>query len=251
MRGNAVLLSFLIGLIFPGAAVLTAQNLPGGNIILNVQGGIQFAGQIPAATANPEALVPPTGDLLEFVDGSIMHGELKGMDTASGLRWENPAAKMPIDLQPAHIDSIQFAHADSITLTPTSRLRFVNGDDLFGSVTSLDDDHLVFSTWFGGALTIQRAAVQTVTMLSSNYTILYEGPGDTNGWIIGNHNPESWTLLDGTFVSGAPGTLGRDFKLTGSSTIEFEPGLERYLRVAGQYLQRCCGPSGHGRFLRA
>ena len=123
-----------------------------------------------------------------------MHGELKRMDAASGLRWENPAAKNPIDLQPDHIDSIHFAHAASVSLAPTSHLRFVNGDDLLGSVTSLDDDHLGFSTWFGGALTIPRASVQTITFLSSNYTILYDGPGDAEGWVVGSHNPESWVL---------------------------------------------------------
>jgi hypothetical protein len=222
MRDNAALVLLFVGLVFPGPVMLTAQIQPGGRFFLNVQGGIQVASQPPTTPANAEPFEPPTGDLLEFVDGSLMHGELKRMDTASGLRWNNPAAKMPIDLQPAHINSIRFAHADSISLAPTSHLRFVNGDDLFGSVSSLDEDHLVFSTWFGGALTIQRASVQTVTMLSSNYNILYEGPGDTNGWIIGNHNPESWTLLDGTFISGAPGSLGRDFKLSGSSTIEFD-----------------------------
>jgi hypothetical protein len=217
MRGNAARVLFCVWLVFSGPSQLAAQP------IINMQGMVQFVGQIPATPpANPPGFVPPTGDLLEFVDGSLMHGELKRMDTASGLRWENPAAKTPIDLQPAHIDSIRFAHANSVGLAPTSHLRFANGDDLFGSVTSLDDDHLVFSTWFGGPLTIQRASLQTVTMLSSNYTILYEGPGETNGWIIDNHNPESWTLLDGTFSSGAPGTLSRDFKLSGSSTIEFD-----------------------------
>jgi hypothetical protein len=192
MRGNAALILFFICLVFPGTIVLAA----------------------PAET----------GDLLQFVDGSILHGGLKRMDTASGLCWESPAAKNPIDFQPGHIDSIRFARAASVTFSPTAHVRFANGDDLFGSVTSLDDDHLGFSTWFGGALTIPRASVQTITFFSSNYTILYEGPGnaDEDGWIVGNHNPDSWTFHDGTFVGGAPGTLGRDFKLSGSSTIEFD-----------------------------
>jgi hypothetical protein len=171
---------------------------------------------------NSPALLPATGDLLKFVDGSLMHGELKHMDVSAGLRWEDPAAKDPIDLKPDHIDSIRFAHAAPLTLAPTSHLRLANGDDLFGSVTSLDDNHLGFNTWFGGGLTIPRTAMQSITFLSSNYTILYEGPGDVNDWIIGNHNPESWTFRDGTYISGSPGALGRDFKLSGSSTIEFD-----------------------------
>jgi hypothetical protein len=164
----------------------------------------------------------PAEDLLKFVDGSAMHGELQRMDIHSGLRWDDPAAKTPVDLQPNHVDSIRFAHAGALTLAPTCHLHFVNGDDLFGSVNSLDEQHLGFSTWFGGAMTIPRSAIQAITFLSSNYTILYEGPYDTDGWIMGNNVPESWTLRDGTFIGTGPGTLGRDFKLTGSSTVEFD-----------------------------
>jgi hypothetical protein len=193
--------------------VLTAQVQPDGLFI--IRGGMQSAGQPLTTPAEP-------GDLLQFVDGSFMHGGLKRMDAASGLRWENPAAKNPIDLQPGHIDSIRFARAASVTLAPASRLRFVNGDDLLGSVTSLDDDHLGFSTWFGGALALPRASVQTITFLSSNYTILYDGPSDAAGWFIGSQNPESWTFRDGSFIGASPGSLGRDFNLSGSSTIEFD-----------------------------
>jgi hypothetical protein len=161
-------------------------------------------------------------DLLKFVDGSSMHGELQRMDVNHGLQWEDPDAKNPIDLQPTHIDSIHFAHAGALTLAPTCHLHFVNGDDLFGSVTSLDSSHLGFSTWFGGAMTIPRASIQAITFLSSNYTILYEGPYDLDGWIMANSAPESWTLRDGTLIGTGPGTLGRDFKMTGSSTVEFD-----------------------------
>ncbi|HZM05651.1 MAG TPA: hypothetical protein VFC44_21835 [Candidatus Saccharimonadales bacterium] len=164
----------------------------------------------------------PAEDLLKFVDGSALHGELQRMDVNQGVRWENPDAKNPIDFAPAHIDSIQFAHADSLSLAPTCHLRFANGDDLFGSVNSLDQEHLGFSTWFGGAMTIPRAAVQSITFLSSNYTILYEGPYDMQGWVTGNNPPESWALRDGAFIATGPGALGRDFKLTGSSTVEFD-----------------------------
>jgi hypothetical protein len=212
MRGNAALVLLFVCLVFP--AVLTAQIQPDGLFISRGAPLIQSAGQ-------PLATPAEQGDLLQFVDGSVMHGGLKRMDAASGLRWENPAAKNPIDLQPGHIDSIRFARAASVTLAPTSHLRFVNGDDLFGSVTSLHDDHLGFSTWFGGSLTIPRASVQSITFLSSNYTLLYDGPSDASGWIIGGHNPDSWTFRDGSFISGSPGTLGRGFNLSGSSTIEF------------------------------
>ena len=213
MRGNAALKwKWFLGLLLCSAAVAGAQFQPNGLFVLQSQ----------SPTSGEPLSTSAQGDVLQFVDGSILHGELKQMDVSNGLRWFTPAAKKPMDLRPTHIDSIRFAHAGSVTFAPTAHLRFATGDDVFGSINSLDNNHLGFSTWFGKTLTVPRSSVQSITFLSSNYTLLYEGPGDADGWIVGNHNPESWVLHDGTFTSGFPGTLGRDFKLTGSSTIEFD-----------------------------
>ena len=211
MKGNAPILSAVV------CVLMALPHWADAQIDLITRGASEDQ-----QAAQPVAAPLESSDLLEFLDGSFMHGGLKRMDTGSGLVWDNPAAVHPFDLKPDHINLIHFAKAASVATTPTSELRFVNGDDLLGSVTSMDDDHLVFRTWFGGPLTIARAAVQTVTFLSSNYTILYEGPDSPEGWIVGSHNPDSWTFRDGTFVSASPGSLGRDFGLTGSSTIEFD-----------------------------
>ncbi|MGP8202089.1 MAG: hypothetical protein ACLQU4_21590 [Limisphaerales bacterium] len=212
MRDKAALVPVLLCLLSGGPAIATAQ--------IDVNSALarlfdQEGGQPPARAA-------AQGDLLQFVDGSFLHGELKQMDTASGLRWETPAAISPIDFQPDHIDSIHFAHATSVTVAPTCHLFFVNGDDLLGSVTSLKDDQLGFNTWFGKSPAIPRASVRTITFLSSNYTILYDGPSDAFGWVVGSHNPESWSFQDGSFTGNSPGFLGRDFGLSSSSTIEFD-----------------------------
>lgn len=205
------------------AALATARTEAQPGIIIDQQIGNPTILLAPAQPAGA-TIVPPSdeGDLLQFVDGSLLHGGLNQMDTTSGLRWESPAAKNPIDLLPTRVDMIRFAHATSVTLAPTSRLRLANGDDLLGMVVSLDNERLGFGTWFGKALSIPRAAVQSITFLSSNYSVIYEGPSEIDGWVMGSHNPESWTLHDGAFISGSPGPLGRDFKLTGSSTIEFD-----------------------------
>jgi hypothetical protein len=225
MRGKFFCALFCLGLIAAAPGLRAAQvqvQFNGQPVIIQQDRTLVDVLSQAYPAGQSQLKLAPEGDLLQFVDGSMMHGGLKQMDTASGLRWANPMANKPIDLSPTHIDSIRFSHASPVHLNPTARLRFVNGDDLFGSVVSLDNEHLGFSTWFGRALAIPRACVQSITFLSSNYTILYDGPGDTDGWIIGSHNPDSWILRDGVFTSGSPGPLGRDFKLVGSSTIEFD-----------------------------
>jgi len=212
MRDKAALAPILLCLLSAGPAIAAAQ--------IDVSSAL--ARLFDQEGGQPPARVAAQGDLLQFVDGSFMHGELKQMDTASGLRWENPAAANSIAFQPDHIDSIHFGHATSVTVVPACHLYFVNGDDLLGAVSSLQDDQLGFNAWFGKSPAIPRASVRAITFLSSNYTILYEGPSDAFGWVVASQNPESWTFQDGSFTGNSPGFLGRDFGLSGSSTIEFD-----------------------------
>jgi hypothetical protein len=175
------------------------------------------------APANPVPVAGPPGSLLEFVDGSILHGQLERMDMEHGLSWIYPEAKSPIHFQPSHIDFIRFAHAEKVSLVPTCHLHFVNGDDLFGSISNLESGRLSFHTWFGGAMSVPREAVRTITFLSRGYRMAYEGPYDESGWIMGNNNaPQCWTYQDGSFIGSGSGTLARDLALTNSSTIEFD-----------------------------
>jgi hypothetical protein len=221
-----------------------------------------------AAPANPAFgaaatnAAPAPSELLQFLDGAVLHGALQGVDAARGLRWEHPDAKTPFDLMPAHVDFVRFTQAKSLALAPSCHIRFADGDDLFGSVVSLEGGTLEFNTWFGGTLKIPRAAIQTITFLPKNYSLVYEGPADASDWVIsggtqstgiriiagngggiingvvinggivvmdltaatrsGQAGLTNWTYRDGSFVTAGAGTLGRDFKLSGSSTIEFD-----------------------------
>ncbi len=161
-------------------------------------------------------------DLLQFLDGSAMHGRLKELEGTKGLSWEHPEAKGLIELTAAHIDYIRFAQAGSVSATPGCHFRFANGDDLYGTLTSLNQDQVGLATWFGGEVKIPRAALQSITFLSKAYKVLYEGPTDDSGWEIGRTSPAYWTYRDGAFIGTGPGALGRDVQLSGSSSIEFD-----------------------------
>jgi len=170
----------------------------------------------------PEMMPEPRSDVVEFVDGSALHGQMTRMDLEHGLTWVNPEARNPINFRPAHLDFIRFAHAQSVSLSPTCHLWFGNGDDLYGSITSLDNERMGFRTWFGGLMVIPRAAVRAITFLSAHYSVMYEGPYDEGGWVVVHNSPKSWTFHDGAFIGAGPGTLGRDLSLTNSTTVEFD-----------------------------
>jgi hypothetical protein len=179
---------------------------------------LQFGNQ----SAKAELMPDSSSDVLGFVDGAALHGELARMDLKHGLTWAQPEARNPIHFRPAHIDFIRFAHARSVSMTPTCHLWFANGDDLYGAITSLDNERLGVSTWFGGPMIIPRAAVRAITLLAANYSVLYEGPYDAGGWMVVNNSPKSWTFHDGAFIGTGPGTLGRELNLTNSVTVEFD-----------------------------
>jgi hypothetical protein len=220
----------------------------------------QLMGTPPQArTISVPATEVVPGDLLQFLDGATLHGALQGMDAGLGLRWRHPDATKAFDLQPAHVDFLRFSHAQPVTNSPNCHFRFFSGDELFGSLVSMNDENLELTTWFGGALKTPRGAVQTISFLPKSYSVVYEGPSDASGWVVGGQqgqrivmqganglpgnvvilnggvlvmngiryggtpNPTTnWLFRDASFVSAGFGTLGRDFHLSGSSTLEFD-----------------------------
>jgi hypothetical protein len=213
MKGNPAWACLLLCWLPLGAAaqIQFQQFQPGPTFL-------QFGNQAGKAELMPET----SSDVLGFVDGSALHGQLARMDLEHGLTWAQPEARNPIHFRPAHIDFIRFAHAQSVGMRPTCHLWFANGDDLYGSITSLDNERLGLRTWFGGSMVIPRAAVRAITLLSPNYSVVYEGPYDSGGWVVVNHSPKSWTFRDGAFIGTGPGTLGRELNLTNSTTVEFD-----------------------------
>lgn len=179
------------------------------------------------------ATIDTSDDVLRFVDGSMLHGELKELDFEHGLLWQDSAAAAPIDFQPGHVDVVRFAHSSALKLTPTCHVRFSNGDDLFGSLAAVNMDRFELTTWFGDKLTVPRSGVQSVAFLSKNYSILYEGPYDREGWIsTAPNNLAGWHYRDRGFVASTPGLLGRDLGLTGSCTMEFDLAWSGYMGFA-------------------
>jgi hypothetical protein len=176
-------------------------------------------------TVAPSA-APTSGDLLQFLDGSALHGQVTAMNTNAGVRLQNPDAVEPIAFEPNHVDFIRFATAAALPTsadTGNCHFRFFNGDEVFGLLNLLDEQQLELTAWFGSVLKIPRKAVQSITFLSRGYRVVYEGPTDMSGWTVSGvqGGASNWWYRDGSFF-GAAGTLGRKLDLTNSCTVEFD-----------------------------
>jgi hypothetical protein len=179
----------------------------------------------PSATLNPQpsTLRSSGTDLLQFLDGASLHGQLRSMDKEQGVQWQHPAAKKPIKFKPANLAWIKFENAEQVAsaVKPTCWFQFSNGDEMFGGLKSLDEDKLELETWFGGNLQAPRQKLQSVTFFAKGFAILYDGPKGVDGWKF-QPDAKGWQYRDGTFVASGVGTLGRNLNLAGSSTVEFD-----------------------------
>lgn len=161
--------------------------------------------------------------LLQFLDGSILHGSLAGMSPSNGLAWAHPAAREPIRLSSTNLGLVRFEQAQPPPRSDkaSGRFHFKNGDELIGNLLEIRDQSVRFETWFGESVQAKLSALSGILFSSKGYHLLYEGPTGLDGWRIGR-NPRSWEYRDGAFVANGADLLGRDFGLSGSSTLEFD-----------------------------
>lgn len=167
-----------------------------------------------------------SGEFLELLDGSTLHGQLGSIEAGKGLSWIYPDAKQPIGLTPENLAAIRFP-VGANTAVPdsesTCQFRFVNGDEFFGNLLSLNETELELQTWFGGKFKTSRDMVRSIRFQPKGANPIYEGPTGSEGWQIGrNPNTVGWEYRGGAFIGNSPGTLGRDLKLPDASRIEFD-----------------------------
>ncbi len=165
----------------------------------------------------------PRPGLLQLLDGSTLHGSLRLIEQTNGLSWKHPAANSPLELLLTNVNLVRFDKADRIehSFKPSCRFHFKNGDEIIGNIVSIGGNELRIESWFGEDLHARLDSVDSIMFSSKGYNLLYEGPNGIDGWRIGR-NPRSWKYEDGAFIANGADLLGRDFGLTGSSTLEFD-----------------------------
>jgi len=172
------------------------------------------------AVAIPTNAIAPS-DVLHFLDGSVLHGNLKSMDEANGVSLEHDGANKLITLKPENLDTLQLKNPQpaSTNFKSSCSFRFRNGDEISGNLTALDAQQFSLDTWFGSGFKIPRDAVQSVAF--GTRSIIFEGPRGLDGWVQGVA-ASPWEFRDGAFETKTHSIIGRDFKITGSASIEFE-----------------------------
>jgi hypothetical protein len=176
-----------------------------------------------AAPAAADSAGHSLDELLQFLDGSSMHGQLRRMDREGGVRWQHPFAAQPFELKPDNLAWIRFPNSQALRAEakPTCRFRFRNGDEVLGNLTLVDQDKIELQTWFGDRLVAQRDTVKTIVFLSPDFAVLYEGPTSLEGWVHGRLQGR-WDYRAGALVCTNVALLGRDLKLSRPASVSFD-----------------------------
>ena len=174
-------------------------------------------------TTSVEPSSQSTSDVLQFLDGALLHGELLGMDTEEGIHWKYPVANDVIKFKPTGVARIKFEKPRPIAVQsqPTCRMLFTNSDEVFGDLRFVDSDSAQLGTWFGGDLTAPRESLKSITFYAKGYEVVYEGPNGVDGWRL-QKGTRGWKYKDGGFVANGVGILGRNLHLSDSSAFEFD-----------------------------
>ena len=187
-------------------------------LVALLSGRVNAALQLAPITSKPS-------DVLLLLDGSILHGQLDLVEPGKALVWNYPDALQPLRLRPNNIERIRFSKPRLATNQTAGlcRFRFQNGDEIFGKAISLEGSELEIETTIAGRITADKNSITSMAFLSKGLSTLYEGPNGIHEWVLAK-TPNTWHYRDGTLMANGPGVIGRDMKLTGSSSIQFDLG---------------------------
>ncbi|HSI87388.1 MAG TPA: hypothetical protein VK970_26605, partial [Candidatus Methylacidiphilales bacterium] len=180
----------------------------------------------PAATTKP-AGDQESPDLLYFLNGDKMRGKLLQADADKNtMKWKTAQAQQDIMFNLPGLKEVVLGERTGLPSPPLAEGSFIvslkNGDEIPGTIISMDDKNLVLETPYAGTLTIDRKALAGLVPIRGSTNILYDGPKDMEGWETQQGQRNTWRYKDGAMISTRNGFTGKDFKLPDLSSIEFD-----------------------------
>jgi hypothetical protein len=194
-------------------------------------------------------IVPPPGsgevgrsDILEFLNGDILHGTFLSIDGNRGARWQHPAIKQPLEIGLSSIGRIKLERPKTTNSGPVQNctVRLLNKDEIAGNLVLLDGEKLQLETWYGGTLAIPRKSIERIAPGQGKSSSIYEGPTGLDGWNMPKNNPMGrrpagtgpWRYSNGAFFSTGAGPIGRQIPMPPMVNIEFNLAWRGYLQLA-------------------
>ena len=185
----------------------------GGIVIAN---GIQFnrgfainrADDAESDEQKADAANPAAAQVLEFADGSRLHGVLEGLDGVKReVVWRGVEASAPLTFPLAQVSRWEFSAPVKSEAKLHATVKLTDGDWLAADVTGLHDGRLQLRLADGTALAVNRARLEWVYFSKTAAPECYDGPQNFSGWI----STGGWSHREGALRATQPSAIGRMF----------------------------------------
>ena len=147
--------------------------------------------------------------VLEFADGSRLHGALESLDsTKKELVWRGVDASAPITFPLSQISHWGFSTKAKTDVKARATVKFTGGDWLAADVTGLSGEKLQLKLGDGTAMAVDRARVEWIYFSKTAAPECYDGPRNLSGWVSNG----GWTYREGALRAAQPSVIGRLFE---------------------------------------
>lgn len=120
-------------------------------------------------------------DLLSFLNGDMLHGEIIQITPGNKIVWKYPGVKDFILFPSQIIDSVKLPG----TINPSPRnltiIHLTNGDSIPGEIITLDQKSVTFNPICSGIINIPRVMIKEISHSLFGKEI-YSGPNDSDNW---------------------------------------------------------------------
>ena len=211
MKTHAALSSALLLALAPCEAQVIIH---GGPVIINggrliIDDGVEADGSDDPEGGGPQADArAAAAQVLEFADGSRLHGTLEKIDgVKKEIAWRGVDATGTLTFplgQVSHWDAPAKAKPE---VKVRATVKFTGGDWLAADLLDLAKDKLRLTLGDGTALTVDRAHVEWIYFSKTAAAECYDGPQNLSGWV----SDGSWTYREGALRAAQPTVIGRIF----------------------------------------
>ena len=162
--------------------------------------------------------------VLEFADGSRLHGTLEGLDGVKReIVWRGVDASAPLTFPLAQVSHFEFSAAVKSAAKVHATVKLTSGDWLAADVTGLRDGRLQLRLGDGTALAVERAHLDWIYFSKNAAPECYDGPQNLSGWVSSG----GWTYREGALRAAQPSAIGRMFEVLPDQVeyrFEFDQG---------------------------
>jgi len=184
------------GVIIKGGAVIN-----GGRLIINGDGGDGGEGG--------EGEAAEAGQLLEFSDGSRLHGTLEKVDQEKKeVVWRGVDASAPLTFPLAQVSRWDAALKNKPEVKARATVKLSGGDWLAADVGGITKDKVQLTLGDGTAVAVDRSRIEWIYFSKTAAAECYDGPTSLSGWV----SDGSWTYRDGALRATRPTAIGRMFE---------------------------------------